>query len=435
MFRPPAARTTRPAFVCLSARIFSVLIACFFAAISPALAAEQPSAGSSPAASVTASTSASQAADPAPKEKTGSADPAAEPHSEQTVQVLVFADGDRARGRLLAREGDVLVFQSDRFGVLRVPANGAKVIDESMPLAAAAHAAPATVPAPGTVMPPRYGMPRIPASEPLAVLPPTAPATPPGTVPPAAPGAEPPVTGVASWLRWTQPVQLAALLRDIFGSWHGRFSVSSSMVSGSTDTRAASVETKLQRKWKRDEVSLTGRYEFGQTNGVTSTDVVKANGSWRRTLSRKLFATYRPTLEWNRASVSKGRAVDYLLLQQEIGAGVTLYNRPAFKLRLGLAEAMFDNWVFTDDSHTGRRKESVFSELEMTLPWRGTLTNRGSWYYSLGGESAGWENQFELSKKFTDTLSLSLRHEVRQTKTDERIEDYALWRLLIGFDF
>ena len=35
--------------------------------------------------------------------------------------MLVYKDGDRVQGRLLRQEDNILVFQSDRFGVLQVP--------------------------------------------------------------------------------------------------------------------------------------------------------------------------------------------------------------------------------------------------------------------------------------------------------------------------
>ncbi len=47
--------------------------------------------------------------------------------------VLVYPDGDRVQGRLVEKTGDTIVFQSDRFGLLRVPAAGAEVIQVFRP--------------------------------------------------------------------------------------------------------------------------------------------------------------------------------------------------------------------------------------------------------------------------------------------------------------
>src|SRR5258708_14395010 len=49
--------------------------------------------------------------------------------------VLVYQDGDRVQGRLLQQEGNILVFSSDRFGILRVPVEGTVVIKAEIPAA------------------------------------------------------------------------------------------------------------------------------------------------------------------------------------------------------------------------------------------------------------------------------------------------------------
>jgi hypothetical protein len=48
--------------------------------------------------------------------------------------VLVYPDGDRVQGRLVEQTEGILVFQSDRFGLLRVPATGAVVIPAVKPV-------------------------------------------------------------------------------------------------------------------------------------------------------------------------------------------------------------------------------------------------------------------------------------------------------------
>ena len=41
---------------------------------------------------------------------------------------LVYKDGDRVQGRVVSREGGVIVFKSERFGELRVAAADAAVV-------------------------------------------------------------------------------------------------------------------------------------------------------------------------------------------------------------------------------------------------------------------------------------------------------------------
>src|SRR5215207_6407537 len=62
---------------------------------------------------------------------------------------LVYKDGDRVQGRLIETAGGEIVFKSDRFGDLRVPAADAVVIKAEK----AADATAATPPAPVTPTP------------------------------------------------------------------------------------------------------------------------------------------------------------------------------------------------------------------------------------------------------------------------------------------
>jgi hypothetical protein len=318
--------------------------------------------------------------------------------------VLVYADGDRVRGRLVERAGDMLVFQSEKFGLLNVPASLARVETEQ----------------PGAVPP-------------VAVAPTP---TPPAAAAHAAKHAEPEEPEPVGWARFA-PAALTQQVRNFFGPWHGRFSVSTEVVADTTDRNTTLLEARLGRKWSHDEVELTARYDFAQTAVVTTKDQIKLGGLWRRDFPQKFFGVYRPTAEYNRAAkvVGVGPA-DYFLLQQEIGAGVNLFTSPQRKLRAGLSENLFDVWVLVPVSrHTAQTSESAFAEVEWTLPWRLRLTERGVWYPPFRSGTDGWENRVELNKKLTETLSVAVRHETRRNNPDVRIQDYTLLRLLVGLDF
>ncbi len=306
--------------------------------------------------------------------------------------MLVYPDGDRVQGRLVGRQDGIIVFQSDRFGELRVPADKAKVV------------------------------PAKPAPAPVA----------------AAPVVEPDADAPDDARRDSGLARLAARLREGFKPWSGRVAFSTEVVSDTADRSTLSLEGRLSRKWTADEVRLNGRYDFSQTNDLTTTDIVKADALWRHTLSkrRSSFVQYRPTLEWNRANFRAGRPADYLLLQQEIGYGVSLLARPERKLRVGVSENLFDVWTTsTPTDHTARTVESAFVETELRLPWGLLLSERGVYYYSFSSQDDGWENQIDLTKKFTATLSTSIRHETRQGSPDGKAQDYTRLRLLLGLDF
>lgn len=306
--------------------------------------------------------------------------------------MLVYPDGDRVQGRLVGRQDGIIVFQSDRFGELRVPADKAKVV------------------------------PAKPAPAPVA----------------AAPVVEPDADAPDDARRDSGLARLAARLREGFKPWSGRVAFSTEVVSDTADRSTLSLEGRLSRKWTADEVRLNGRYDFSQTNDLTTTDIVKADALWRHTLSkrRSSFVQYRPTLEWNRANFRAGRPADYLLLQQEIGYGISLLARPERKLRVGVSENLFDVWTTsTPTDHTARTVESAFVETELRLPWGLLLSERGVYYYSFSSQDDGWENQIDLTKKFTATLSTSIRHETRQGSPDGKAQDYTRLRLLLGLDF
>ncbi|WP_438481422.1 DUF481 domain-containing protein [Oleiharenicola lentus] len=347
---------------------------------------------------------------------------ATEPEAS-TRDVLVFKDGDRVQGKLVAKEGETLVFQSDRFGELRVSATGAVVIKAEKPAetaVAGAKLAPAKKPAPAAKEPP----PVVPVSAAEQVA--TAEKK-------AADHAD--AEKISMWERFS-PAVLTAKMREFFGPWRGKFAVSTEVVADTTERAAASAELQLKRKWKNDEVALTMRYDYSQTEDVATTDTFKANGLWRHEYKERAFALYRPTVEWNRASFKSGVPADYLLLQQEIGIGLRLVVKPSRTVRVGVSENLFDTWGMTAiRSHTSRTIESAFVEAELKLPWRITLTDRSVYYYAVSSGDSGWENNFELSKRFTETLSTAIRHEIRSGTPDSRVQDYTRLKLMIGLDF
>jgi hypothetical protein len=324
-----------------------------------------------------------------------------------TRDTLVYKDGDRVQGKLVTRINDTIVFKSDRFGELRVPAADAVVI--------LAEKLEAPAPAPAPLPPPAPGPAAAKKAEEVAVE-----------------RAE--QEKFSLWERFS-PSVLTAKVRNFFGPWHGRLAFSTELVSDTADRSNLALETHLQRKWEHDEVQLNGRYDYAETNRAVTTDVVKGSGLWRHDFTPKHFAQYRPTAEWNRASKRKGVPNDYVLLQQEIGVGVTFFALPTRKLRAGVSENLFDIWNTAPTAdHTSKGVQSAFEESEFALPWRITISQRGVWY-PVRNQPDGWENRIELNKKLTETLSTSLRHEIRRNNPDGSAQDYTRLKLLFGFDF
>jgi len=318
---------------------------------------------------------------------------------------LVFKDGDRVQGQVLSADAEQIVFRTDRFGELRVAARDAVVIR--------AEKAPSTA---------------TPAAAASALTPSAA------AVEKAATSVEIEEERMGLWDRFS-PSVLTAKVRNYFGPWHGRLAFSTEAISDVADRNTSSTEAHLQRKWKANEVQLNARYDFSNTNQVTTADLVKFWGQWRHDFNAQLFSQYRPTAEWNRASQLRGVPNDYILLQQEVGAGYNLVARPTRKVRVGLSQNLFDTWTTAPtSSHVSHGVVSSFEETEFNLPWRITIAQRGVWY-PVRDQPDGWENRVDLNKKLTETLSTSLRHEVRRNNPDGTAQDYTRLKLLFGLDF
>lgn len=332
--------------------------------------------------------------------------------------VLVFKDGDRLHGQLLRQEDKILVFKSDRFGEQRVSADLAVVIKgekPAAPVAAVPGTAPAKVAA-GTAPPP------VPQEAGQAAA-------------KVAEKVQAEAEKVSVWERFS-PAVMTARVREFFGPWKGRVAFSTEVISDTADRSTISLEGRLSRKWRVNEVQLNGRYDYAQTNDLTTTDMLKADGLFRHNFTKNSFAQYRPTLEWNQANFRSGLPADYVLLQQEIGAGINLLTSPARKLRVGVSENLFDVWTTSPPaSHSSRTAESAFIETELRLPWGLLLTDRGVYYYSFSTQADGWENRIELTKKFTETFSTAIRHELRRGSPDGKAQDYDRLKLLLGLDF
>lgn len=320
--------------------------------------------------------------------------------ADATRDTLVYKDGDRVHGRLVERSGEVIVFKSDRFGELRVPAANAVVIRAEQP------------PAPGTKTVVAQGIHPAPTTAERAEQ-----------------------EKVSIWDRFS-PAVLTAKVREFFGPWHGRVAFSNELVTDTAHRNNIALEGKISRKFEKDVVDLSARYDYDQTNGARTTDMFRSVNSWRHDFNRRQFSQYRPTLEWNRANLRKpGLPTEYLLVQQELGFGYNLLVKPARKVRLGVSENLFDVWGLAGNAtHTSKALVSMFEETEFTLPWRMVLTQRGVWYPE-SERMHGFEDQIELNKKLTETLSVALRHEIRRNNPDGATADYTRLKLLLGLDF
>jgi hypothetical protein len=307
------------------------------------------------------------------------------------ADVLIFADGDRVQGTFVRRENGNIIFQSPRFGDISVPEGEATVELTTQP--------------PPPIITPLPSEPEGATSLTDQLL----------------------LTKLrrrveADLVRWWEP-------------WTGRVAASTDIVQDAKDRSIFLAEGRVRRIWARDEVQMEMRYEHRKEDEVTVVDMIKGSGLWRHDLSVRFFSSYRPLLERDRINTNGFQPFPYILLRQQVGVGVHILRRERVKLRAGVAENFNHVWSLNDDGKSYENGESAFFEAELLLPWRVSLTERTVWFYSLRDQTQGWENEFEVSKKLTNSLSLGLRHEFRQNNPDPRVQDYERLRLLIGYDF
>jgi len=318
----------------------------------------------------------------------------------RAADVLVYHDGDRVQGRLVRREGQMIVFQSAKFGEIRVNAAEAEVQRDGATMAPTATGS-APTPAPT-------------AAPAVAVNPPAAMPTDPVKAP-----------------RWWHP-------------WTGRLSVALQWLEDAASNEDLGVDFRLEREWVRDELRFELRYSRKVSSDVLTEDIMRGTAYWRHDLPRRFFTLYNPVVEWDKAF--KGFAptipiVEYGLTQQQFGVGYKLLETERAALRVGVAE----NWIGVRLFHPVQGNftawfESVFVEAELDLPRGWKLRERGQLYlYRRDPDSResdrGWDNSIELTKQLTEQFSLTLRHEYRLNRPSLQGADYEKLRLLLGLDF
>ncbi len=292
-----------------------------------------------------------------------------------TPDEIVCVNGDRLTGWLVSNDGVTIVFRSERFGELRFRVGEAQVIARS-------------------ASDPRGAKTAMPAS----------------VAPPATLGKPP-------------------------DAWRGRLAFSTESVHDTARRYDELFEANLGRKWPGDDLQFEARYEFSRTNDTANTEVFRTSMKWRHELTRQLFLLYHPLFEDNANFYYQGIPADYRLLQQEFGAGVTIWSRDRGALRTGLSDNACDVWSIDGHQHFFRQVQSAFVELDAALPGRLQIAERGFRYFSVQYGQGGWENRVELSKHLTETVLVSVRHEIRRHNPDLRVQDYSRLRMLLGLEF
>ncbi|MCU0792549.1 MAG: DUF481 domain-containing protein [Opitutaceae bacterium] len=295
---------------------------------------------------------------------------------DSLADTLRFADGREIEGAWRREEAGVVVFVSVRHGELRVPAEMVTVRRDLAPVAGPAHSSAAS------------------ARE--------------GTDPAPAPHAP---------------------------AWRGRLAFATETASAPDSRAAFSAELRLEHETERHEIRLEPRYELRREEDETRDDKLRVNGYARRTLGERWFLLYRPAFELNRASFVRGVAADYWYLAHELGGGREFGPEEDRVVRLGATANLCQIAFYDLDAELDIHGGALFCEAEWLLPASIRLRDLLQFVHYPRFDQSGVTNELELTKKLTDSLSLSLRHKYRRVVPDPRIESYRRLRLLLGYAF
>jgi len=189
-------------------------------------------------------------------------------------------------------------------------------------------------------------------------------------------------------------------------------------------------------------VSLEATYEYRTIASKLDQRRATIEGEYRhRFTGSRWFALYQPKFEYDGRNLSPeqmeeyGRArINYLISQHGVGGGYVLLDRPRLQSKAVLSWNHLDIEVF----HLGSYATGMPSfDLEHRLDLRGGFEfkqqGRVYWIYQNGDFT--WENRLELSKRVSEHLLLTLRHEYRQKFPLRDANPLDRLRLLFGVEY
>jgi hypothetical protein len=310
------------------------------------------------------------------------------------ADALVFkSNGDRLNGTLVAEQGDVLVFETERFGVLRVAR-------EEVTLERAERETVRQV---------------------VSVNPPT-------------PSGRAVIADGSA-----DAVQLAMVSASPPASkatpWHMHVAFSAELIRDTADKSEWIFEFRAEKKWERDELRFEPRYEYKSENDRTTSDLLKLKTYYRHDIGRWWFVQYLPYYELNRQFTFQGVPLDYQYLRNELGGGIRVIDRPGSILRVGVSESFYNIDFLDYPAHRSLRGESVFVEAELELPWRVSIRDRGQVLWYSDGAGRGIGNELEITKHLSDVWWIGIRHEYRVNAPELQGGDLSKLKVFLGVDF
>ena len=299
---------------------------------------------------------------------------------------LEFNDGESVVGHYVKTENNVIVFQSSRFGLLKVSVNDAHVVPGSVTTSAAPPVTPATV----------------------KVTPATATSKPPPTNSTAAP-----------------PAMAAAQRRK----WKGRIDVLLDYVWDIIDNQETRVQLNAERLSGNEHYVVYGNIDYLYNNHLLQPDRREGTFTWEHQLNKTLYSI----AETDYLHEIRQSSVDQY--QVRLGVGARLFETDRSQVRV----AVLSYFSRLDIPAVDQRIENVYPAIRLDAKWQIfhglKFEQEGTAYYIPNGGESGIDNKVSLVKDIFGGITLTLQHEYHQTEIPNASDTRNELKLLLGYAF
>ncbi|HXA79752.1 MAG TPA: DUF481 domain-containing protein [Opitutaceae bacterium] len=299
---------------------------------------------------------------------------------------LEFNNGESVVGHYVKTENNIIIFQSSRFGLLKVSVNDAHVATGSVTTPAAPPVTPATV----------------------KVTPATAASKPPPTNTTAAP-----------------PAMAAAPRRK----WNGRIDVLLDFVWDVVTNREIRVQGTTERLSGKEHYVFYGNIDYLYNDHLLQQDRREGKFTWEHQLTPKLYTIAEPDY------LHEIRQTGVDQYQMRVGIGASLFQTDRSQMRV----AVLSYFSRLDIPAVDRRVENVYPALRLDSKWQILhglkFEQEGTAYYIPNGGESGVDNKTSLTKDIFGGITLTLQHEYHHEEIPSASATRNELKLLLGYTF
>ena len=299
---------------------------------------------------------------------------------------LEFNNGESVVGHYVKTENNIIIFQSSRFGLLKVSVNDAHVATGSVTTPAAPPVTPATV----------------------KVTPATAASKPPPTNTTAAP-----------------PAMAAAPRRK----WNGRIDVLLDFVWDVVTNREIRVQGTTERLSGKEHYVFYGNIDYLYNDHLLQQDRREGKFTWEHQLTPKLYTIAEPDY------LHEIRQTGVDQYQMRVGIGASLFQTDRSQMRV----AVLSYFSRLDIPAVDRRVENVYPALRLDSKWQILhglkFEQEGTAYYIPNGGESGVDNKTSLTKDIFGGITLTLQHEYHHEEIPNASATRNELKLLLGYTF